>query len=140
MNPPLEHRPAETTVGSHFISNYPPFGAWSPAALPALERALATPPKPAGRSTSLYLHLPFCRQRCIYCYYRVYATGDLVDLRRDFACDCGRRGTFLAGGVRRVAPVPADQEIPAGFDVLFDPDQGGQFNAGYDARANHGIP
>lgn len=69
-----------------------------------------------------------------------YATGDLVDLRRDFACDCGRRGTFLAGGVRRIAPVPADEEITADFDVLFDPDQGGQFNTGYDARANHSKP
>lgn len=69
-----------------------------------------------------------------------YATGDLVDLRRDFACDCGRNGTFLAGGVRRIAPVSADQAITADFDVLFDPDQGRQFNTGYDARANHSKP
>lgn len=69
-----------------------------------------------------------------------YATGDLVDQRRDFACDCGRNGTFLAGGVRRITPVSADQAITADFDVLFDPDQGGQFNAGYDARAHHSKP
>lgn len=89
MNPLLEHRPAETTVGSHFISNYPPFGAWSPAALPALERALAAAPKPPGRATSLYLHLPFCRQRCNYCYYRVYP-------RRDEAAVSAYVGALLA--------------------------------------------
>lgn len=69
-----------------------------------------------------------------------YATGDLVDLRRDFACDCGRNGTFLAGGVRKITLAPPDQEITADFDVLLDPDQGGQFNAGYDARGNHSKP
>jgi len=71
----------KTEVGSYFISNYPPFSQWTPAALPAVERALESAPLPnldptaaAGepRPLGLYLHIPFCRKRCKFCYFRVY--------------------------------------------------------------------
>jgi oxygen-independent coproporphyrinogen-3 oxidase len=60
----------KTEVGSYFISNYPPFSQWRPEDLPAIEAALAAPPwaVPLG----LYLHIPFCRKRCKFCYFRVY--------------------------------------------------------------------
>lgn len=63
--------PAETDVGSYFVANYPPFSVWTPDAvgrhaLPALHTAPA--PVPLG----LYLHIPFCRKRCHFCYFRVY--------------------------------------------------------------------
>lgn len=63
---------AHTEVGSYFVANYPPFSVWTPgavrdAALPALERA-PVPGVPLG----LYLHIPFCRKRCHFCYFRVY--------------------------------------------------------------------
>ena len=59
-------------VGSYFVANYPPFSVWTPSAvvseaLPALEAAPA-PDTPLG----LYLHIPFCRKRCHFCYFRVY--------------------------------------------------------------------
>jgi oxygen-independent coproporphyrinogen-3 oxidase len=62
----------ETSVGSYFVANYPPFSVWtreavSGEALPALR----TPPAvdvPLG----MYLHIPFCRKRCHFCYFRVY--------------------------------------------------------------------
>lgn len=62
----------DTEVGSYFVANYPPFSVWTKAAvraaaLPALERAPA-PGVPLG----LYLHVPFCRKRCHFCYFRVY--------------------------------------------------------------------
>jgi oxygen-independent coproporphyrinogen-3 oxidase len=67
----------KTEVGSYFISNYPPFSQWSPAALAEVRAALdAAPLVPAGRSEpaplGLYLHIPFCRKRCKFCYFRVY--------------------------------------------------------------------
>jgi len=66
-----ESPPQKTEVGSYFVANYPPFSAWSaaevPAALAALETAPAQP-APLG----LYLHIPFCRKRCKFCYFRVY--------------------------------------------------------------------
>jgi oxygen-independent coproporphyrinogen-3 oxidase len=62
---------AETGVGSYFVANYPPFSVWNRE---ALERdawpALRTPPAPAP--LGLYLHIPFCRKRCHFCYFRVY--------------------------------------------------------------------
>jgi oxygen-independent coproporphyrinogen-3 oxidase len=59
-------------VGSYFVANYPPFSVWTNdavdrAARPALERD-PTPGVPLG----LYLHIPFCRKRCHFCYFRVY--------------------------------------------------------------------
>jgi oxygen-independent coproporphyrinogen-3 oxidase len=62
---------AETEIGSYFVANYPPFSVWTPEAvdrhaIPALQTA------PADVPLGLYLHIPFCRKRCHFCYFRVY--------------------------------------------------------------------
>src|SRR6187200_2347049 len=60
-----------TEVGNYFIANYPPFSVWKKEAVETDARpALAAPPSdvPLG----LYLHIPFCRKRCHFCYFRVY--------------------------------------------------------------------
>ncbi len=59
-----------TEVGSYFISNYPPFSQWTPGELPAIEFALQS--VPADVPLGLYLHIPFCRKRCKFCYFKVY--------------------------------------------------------------------
>ena len=62
-----------TAVGSVFVSNYPPFSAWGEDHLGAYERALETPYDAASAPPiGLYLHIPFCRKRCKFCYFRVY--------------------------------------------------------------------
>src|SRR5256885_9710563 len=61
----------KTEVGSYFISNYPPFSVWSPDHLPAALDAFNSPPRRESR-LGLYLHIPFCRKRCKFCYFRVY--------------------------------------------------------------------
>jgi len=60
----------KTEVGSYFIANYPPFSQWSAEALPEIKAALESPP--AETPLGLYLHIPFCRKRCKFCYFRVY--------------------------------------------------------------------
>src|SRR5712691_8744228 len=62
----------QTDVGSYFVATYPPFCVWSPEAVERDARpALASPPDPAV-PLGLYLHIPFCRKRCHFCYFRVY--------------------------------------------------------------------
>ncbi len=61
----------KTQVGNYFISNYPPFSFWSPDNVVDVQRALehqGDPQTPLG----LYVHIPFCRKRCHFCYFRVY--------------------------------------------------------------------
>ena len=68
---PQEQPQPKTEVGSYFVANYPPFSIWSPDHLPALESALNRPADPKT-PLGLYLHIPFCRKRCKFCYFRVY--------------------------------------------------------------------
>lgn len=65
-----EHTEA-TEVGNYFVANYPPFSFWSPGRVPEALEALDSPPKQA-RDLGLYFHIPFCRKRCHFCYFRVY--------------------------------------------------------------------
>lgn len=70
----------KTEVGSYFIANYPPFSLWSAEALGEVRSALESPPRdvPLG----LYLHVPFCRKRCKFCYFRVYTDKNAADVER----------------------------------------------------------
>ena len=62
----------QTDVGSYFVATYPPFSVWSQEAVARDARpALLSPPDPAV-PLGLYLHIPFCRKRCHFCYFRVY--------------------------------------------------------------------
>jgi len=60
----------KTEVGSYFISNYPPFSQWTAEGVPEVEQAMHA--APAQVPLGLYLHIPFCRKRCKFCYFRVY--------------------------------------------------------------------
>src|SRR6187399_2541994 len=77
---------AEPEVGSYFVANYPPFSVWTPDAVARDARpALASRPV-TGVPLGLYLHIPFCRKRCHFCYFRVYTdknaqeVGDYLDV------------------------------------------------------------
>jgi oxygen-independent coproporphyrinogen III oxidase len=73
---------AEPEVGSYFVATYPPFSVWSAEAvardaMPALQSA-PNPATPLG----LYLHIPFCRKRCHFCYFRVYTDKNAQEIGR----------------------------------------------------------
>lgn len=65
----------ETTVGNYFVSNYPPFSFWKPELTSDVSAALERSPR-AGTPLGVYLHIPFCRKRCHFCYFRVYTDKD----------------------------------------------------------------
>ena len=100
----------ETGVGSYFVANYPPFSVWTEAALADANKALASPPQP-DVPLGLYLHIPFCRKRCHFCYFRVYTNKnsrqveeylDLLasewDMYLNAAAVAGRRVDFVYFG------------------------------------------
>ena len=69
-----------TEPGGYFVANYPPFSRWNADAVPAVLAAFDAAPKevPLG----LYLHVPFCRKRCKFCYFRVYTDVAAADVER----------------------------------------------------------
>ena len=72
MNPEPVALADQTDVGSYFVATYPPFSVWTEEAVNRDARAaLAAPPDPSV-PLGLYLHIPFCRKRCHFCYFRVY--------------------------------------------------------------------
>jgi oxygen-independent coproporphyrinogen-3 oxidase len=68
----------KTEVGSYFISNYPPFSQWKPELLDEVRTAMQAPPRdvPLG----LYLHIPFCRKRCKFCYFKVFTDNKASEI------------------------------------------------------------
>jgi oxygen-independent coproporphyrinogen-3 oxidase len=71
---------AATEPGSYFVANYPPFSRWNAAAVPEVLAAFDAPPTTAA--LGLYLHVPFCRKRCKFCYFRVYTDVAAADVDR----------------------------------------------------------
>lgn len=61
----------ETEVGSVFVSNYPPYSFWGEENLSEGFDALNSKPD-LQNTLGLYMHIPFCRKRCKFCYFRVY--------------------------------------------------------------------
>ena len=69
----------QTDVGSYFVANYPPFSVWTQSAVETDARpALAH--RPADVPLGLYLHIPFCRKRCHFCYFRVYTDRNASEI------------------------------------------------------------
>ena len=60
----------KTEIGSYFISNYPPFSQWTAESGGSAQAAMQH--EPSDVPLGLYLHIPFCRKRCKFCYFRVY--------------------------------------------------------------------
>ena len=69
----------KTEVGNYFVSNYPPFSQWKPEFVSDALVALNQPPRvedPLG----LYIHIPFCRKRCHFCYFKVYTDKNASEI------------------------------------------------------------
>lgn len=84
----------ETNVGSVFVSNYPPYSAWEPGRVDAVERALDAPGD-AEAPVGLYVHIPFCRKRCKFCYFKVYTDRNSAQVER-YLDALGREAERLA--------------------------------------------
>ena len=72
----------QTEVGSYFVANYPPFSVWTKQAVAEAARPAFAAKPVAGVPLGLYLHIPFCRKRCHFCYFRVYTDKNASDVAR----------------------------------------------------------
>jgi oxygen-independent coproporphyrinogen III oxidase len=73
-------RQEQTGVGSYFVANYPPFSVWTDDLVGAARDALQS--RPGDVPLGLYLHIPFCRKRCHFCYFRVYTDKNAKEVER----------------------------------------------------------
>lgn len=79
-NHPLESGGDETEAGNYFVSNYPPFSYWKPDMVENLAPVLLSP-APEDTNLGVYLHIPFCRKRCHFCYFRVYTDKNANEIK-----------------------------------------------------------
>jgi oxygen-independent coproporphyrinogen-3 oxidase len=96
----------ETEVGNYFVSNYPPYSFWKPERVSEALAALDRPPA-AGTPLGVYLHIPFCRKRCHFCYFRVYTDKNAEEIQR-----------YLDAAIRELALL-AGRPILAGRSPAF---------------------
>ncbi|MEM9480823.1 MAG: coproporphyrinogen-III oxidase family protein [Verrucomicrobiota bacterium] len=70
----------ETEAGNYFVANYPPFSFWKPDYVPEVSELLEQP-APKDVPLGLYFHIPFCRKRCHFCYFRVYTDKNANEIK-----------------------------------------------------------
>ena len=112
---------AQSERGSYFVAAYPPFSQWTADALEDYRRAREQPESAPAPSLGLYVHIPFCVDRCRYCYYLSYDRAGRTD-RADDRGDLDRgdldRGDLDRGALDRyvdalVAELATYAERPA---------------------------
>ncbi|MBI3849806.1 MAG: coproporphyrinogen III oxidase family protein [Verrucomicrobia bacterium] len=138
--PPLEK---QTTVGNYFVSNYPPFSFWKPEFVPDILAALERPPSTLNSQLStlplgLYVHIPFCRKRCHFCYFKVYTDKDSAAIRgyidavlKEFAIYAGKpfiggrkpRFIYFGGGTPSYLSVDQLKHLTDGLKALLPWDE-----------------
>jgi oxygen-independent coproporphyrinogen-3 oxidase len=140
--PPLQK---ETTAGNYFVSNYPPFSFWKPEHVPQVLAAMERAPfqhetRNPKRETPLgiYVHIPFCRKRCHFCYFKVYTDKDSAAIKayidavlREFALYAarpfigGRKPNFIyfGGGTPSYLSVDQLRHLTDGMKALLPWDE-----------------
>jgi oxygen-independent coproporphyrinogen III oxidase len=84
-----------TEAGNYFVANYPPFSFWTKEAVQEGLRILEQP-APVDVPMGLYFHIPFCRKRCHFCYFRVYTDKNAAEIK-----------DYLDSGVREMEMMAA---------------------------------
>src|SRR5215510_870082 len=75
----IDNSQTGTEVGNYFVSNYPPFSQWKSEFVSCALTALDQPPR-RNDPLGLYIHIPFCRKRCKFCYFNVYTDKNASEI------------------------------------------------------------
>ncbi len=106
-DPATSERPRkQTDLGSVFVSNYPPYSFWNVDDIATAKNALQSPARP-GTPLGLYMHIPFCRKRCKFCYFKVYTGKNARDIETYLE--------MLAREVEMYSLLPAVKNRPLDF-------------------------
>src|SRR5436309_3392999 len=97
---------SETRAGNYFVSNYPPYSFWKPEYTGEARAALERAPAP-GTPLGVYLHIPFCRKRCHFCYFRVYTDKNSQEIQRSLDA------AIAAPTARRRSTAPTTSPAPS---------------------------
>lgn len=136
---PAPPKPQEekTEAGNYFVSNYPPFSFWQPEQVAAVREVLERP-APADVPLGVYFHIPFCRKRCHFCYFKVYTDKNAREIRayidagmREMAAFAskpylqGRKARFVyfGGGTPSYLSVPQLRELTGRMKELIPWDE-----------------
>ena len=127
----------QTEAGNYFVANYPPFSFWTlEACKDALEQL--EQPAPADRPMGIYFHIPFCRKRCHFCYFRVYTDKNSDDIKKYLDAGiaemervagkpyiAGRKPQFIyfGGGTPSYLSVPQLERLTGKMKELFPWDE-----------------
>lgn len=138
IHPPAPAATAEqTAAGNYFVANYPPFSCWTQEAVGEARAVLQRTPAP-GKPLGIYFHVPFCRKRCHFCYFRVYTDRNAEEIRgylraglreMEMAAETpylrGRKPQFIyfGGGTPSYLSVPQLQELTDRMKELFPWDE-----------------
>ncbi|MEN9284933.1 MAG: hypothetical protein RLZZ179_2426 [Verrucomicrobiota bacterium] len=138
IHPPVPAAAAEqTAAGNYFVANYPPFSCWTQEAVGEARAVLQRTPAP-GKPLGIYFHVPFCRKRCHFCYFRVYTDRNAEEIRgylraglreMEMAAETpylrGRKPQFIyfGGGTPSYLSVPQLQELTDRMKELFPWDE-----------------
>jgi oxygen-independent coproporphyrinogen-3 oxidase len=123
------------SVGNYFVANYPPFSVWNQDQVGAALRALSSKPHD-NTDLGVYVHIPFCRKRCHFCYFKVYTDRSKDDissyvdaLTSEIASYAGKPATadrrvaflYVGGGTPSYLSVrhlrQLHEALSAGFDL-----------------------
>lgn len=133
-SPPAGQAAESTEAGNYFVANYPPFSFWTAAQTPRFEEILRSPAVAPVAPLGLYFHIPFCRKRCHFCYFRVYTDRNAAEIQaylqaglREFALYArqpyfaGRRPQFVyfGGGTPSYLSIKQLTQLVDGMKELF---------------------
>ncbi len=69
----------ETQAGNYFVSNYPPYSFWNADDVKRVQAIFDKPPS-VNSPLGVYVHIPFCRKRCHFCYFKVYTDKNAAEV------------------------------------------------------------
>ncbi|MCB1094307.1 MAG: coproporphyrinogen III oxidase family protein [Verrucomicrobiae bacterium] len=127
----------QTEAGNYFVANYPPFSFWQKDYVSDV-LAVLEQPAPPDVPLGIYFHIPFCRKRCHFCYFRVYTDKNAGEIRnyleaglreiQNYAAKPylqGRKPKFIyfGGGTPSYLSVSQLEELTAGMKACFSWDE-----------------